>query len=241
MATHALSTTRKNAVLGAIQAAGLDAADFVWRDRRSSVTQVGAGRDAYTVEQLFHQPTGYWFRFDIDAARGSLWAIYDPGPEGASRRDHAGTWELVLGYAQRWLGWVKQEYDAPDLWAELQRDRERLGPAPAEAENTPFTPQEQLEIGRQLRETKEYIRQTYQLNAAQYSAIDARLDYFAEAASRLGRVDWRNAFVGAFIGLILQAVLPFEPVQELLYMTLRVLAGLFGGELPELPGPPPMV
>lgn len=159
------------------------------------MTQVGAGRDAYTVEQLIHQPTGYWFRFDINAARGPLWAIYEPGPEGARRSDHVRNLGVGLRIRAAVVGWVKQEYDAPDLWAELQRGRERLGPAPAEVENTPFTPQEQFEIGRQLREIKEYMRQTYQLDAAQYSAIDARLDYFAErqavlAASTGGTLLW---------------------------------------------------
>jgi hypothetical protein len=244
VATHNVSVTRKNAVLGAIQAAGLDAAEFVWNEEPSEITAVGLGREPYTVEVLVHRPTGYSFRFDIDGNTntGSLWAIYEPGPDGARRREHAGTWEYVFGYVQQWAGWLREEYNSPDLWAELRRGRAQLGGEPAEVENTPFTPQEQAEIGRQLRELKEYVRQTYQLTGEQYRAIDARLDYFAEAAGRLGRVDWRNALVGAFIGAVLQAVVPLEPVQQLLYMALRGLVSLFGADAPELPElPAPMI
>ena len=79
------------------------------------------------------------------------------------------------------------------------------------------------------------MRKTYQLNESQYEAIDARLDYFAEAAKRLGRIDWRNALIGAFLGAVLQAVLPPEPVQDIISLALRSVGHAFGVDIPELP------
>ena len=79
MASYEVTQTRKNAILQHIQAAGLDARDFVWSEEPSEITHVGLGRDAFTVEVLVHQPTGYWFGFDVDDESGSTWAIYLPG------------------------------------------------------------------------------------------------------------------------------------------------------------------
>jgi hypothetical protein len=225
-------------VLAAIQDAGLDPNDFAWSMVPSEITSVGPGRDPYMVEILSHRPTRHYFIFDIDANKSSesaLWTVAQPGPQGAKFRNHAGSWENVVRDAQAWLGWVKYEHEAPDLWEELQQDRERLGPAPAEADNTPFTREEQAEIGRQLRELKTYVRQTHELTAEQYRAIEARLEYFADAAGRLGRVDWRNAFVGAFVSVVMQAVVPQGPVLDLLSVAFRALVSVLpGGELPEL-------
>jgi hypothetical protein len=237
VATHDVTATQKNAILSAIQESGLDPADFEWTEEPSVITQTGPGRDPYTVEVLVHEPTGYSFRFDVDDSRGSLWAIYHPGPQGARKRDHAGSWDYVFAYVRGWLRQVKAEHEAPDFWAELRRARDQLGGGVAVGvENTPFTDEDQAKIRQQLEELKQYVRQTHELTQAQYREIDARLDYFTDAAGRLGRLDWRNAFLGAFIGAVIQDVLPPDPVQQVLHLALRGLAGLFGTDIPELPG-----
>lgn len=163
MATHNVTRTRKNAILNAIQESGLDPADFAWREQPSAITQVGPGRDPYTIEVLVHEPTGYFFCFDVDASRGSLWAIYNPGPQGAMRRDHAGSWDYVFGYVLEWLRRVSAEHEAPDFWAEWRLAREQLGGRVEAVENTPFSQPEQAEIRRQLQELKEYVRQSHEL------------------------------------------------------------------------------
>jgi hypothetical protein len=59
--------------------------------------------------------------------------------------------------------------------------------------------------------------------------------YLEDAAARgLGRIDWRNAFVGVMMGVVVEAILPPEVVREVVTLTLRGLAHLFG--LPSLPG-----
>lgn len=76
MASFEPTTTQKNAVLDVLRGSGLDpAAGFEWVERRSAITQSGYGRPPYTVQALVHHPTGYWFQFDVDAQRSSLWAI----------------------------------------------------------------------------------------------------------------------------------------------------------------------
>ena len=51
MASHAVNTTRRNQVLEAIQAAGLDPADFFWTEEESEATAVGLGREPFTVNR----------------------------------------------------------------------------------------------------------------------------------------------------------------------------------------------
>jgi hypothetical protein len=150
------------------------------------------------------------------------------------------TWPTVVERLQRWAGEVKRDIDTPDLWAELQRDRELLTSTRYEdVENTPFTSDEQAKIAERLEQIKEYIRATYELTADQYATIDARLDHLEGAAGRVGRIDWRNQLLGVFLGLLVDAVLPAEPVRQTLIVVLRGLAGLFGADgVPELPGAP---
>jgi hypothetical protein len=236
VATYSLPRTKRNAVLGAIQGSGLNPPEFQWEEQPSSQRQVRSGGEPFTVEVLVHRPTGYWFMFDVDANHeDSAWAVYKPGPNGGRRSNHAGTWDYVFGYVTEWLARVRVEHEAPDLWGEFQRlPGAAAGELPG-VENTLFDPEEQAAIVAQLQEIKRYVRQTYELTAEQHQLIDARLDYFAEAAARLPRLDWRNAFLGAFIGLVFQTILPAEPVQHLLFMALRGLGSVFGQDVPGLP------
>jgi hypothetical protein len=93
---------------------------------------------------------------------------------------------------------------------------------------------ERVQITTQLREISEYVRSTYDLPVPQQTALDARLDYLEAAAARgLGRIDWRNAFVGVMMGVVVEAILPPDVAREALALALRGLAHLFG--LPQLP------
>jgi hypothetical protein len=49
------------------------------------------------------------------------------------------------------------------------------------------------------------------------------------------RLDWRNAALGAFLGAVVQGILPGEVVREVLSMTFRALGALFGHDVPGLP------
>jgi len=136
---------------------------------------------------------------------------------------------------QRVEGWakdVKEDVDTPDLWAELQREREVLtGARYDEVENTPFTSDEQAAIAERLQQTKQYVTRTYSLSDAQILHLEAKLDDIAAAAGRMGRKDWTLLVCGALLGAFVQGILPPEAVQDILRMTLDGLGYLFGGEV----------
>jgi hypothetical protein len=232
MPEHFLLRSQRNAVLRAIQEAGLNPAEFGWDTIYGDGTMISA-----SVPLLTHRPTQSFYAFDYDAGRENHHAVYVPGAGRAQERIVAGDWTLQLAHVARWLENLKREYEAPDLWGELGRQREVVAGEPAEdeRENTPFTPEEQAEITAQLRELKEYLRANHQLTGQQMRAIESRLDYLADAARRLGRFDWRQTLVGTLLGLVVQAVVPSEPIQDALALIGRGLGHLFGGGLGELP------
>jgi hypothetical protein len=233
---HFLLRSQENNVFAAIQAAGLNPEEFEWTTDYSNFAHGDAA--GMRVPVLQHKPSNAFFIFDwsVNRTPEQHVAFYTPGLDQPHDTRHAGNWESQLGYVRSWLEYLRREWEAPDLWAELASGRE-LGSVVSDAvtDNSPFNPQERAEISQKLEEVKRYVRQTYELNEAQYDAIDARLDYLVDAAARLGRVDWRNAFVGAFLGAVVQAVLPPEPVRDVVSLALRGLGHLFGVHIPELP------
>lgn len=232
MLDHFLLTTQGNEVLLAIERAGLKSAEFKWDKALSRF----AGFEApYYVPVLVHDPSGSSFTFDYDREAGQHYAIFTPGEEAPQEEERVGSWSSQLLYVRTWLGYVKREYQAPDLWGELGRQRELAGGELPEAENTPFTPDERLQIEAQLRETKALVRKSFELTEAQYRAVEDRLDYLAEAARHMRRIDWRNAFAGVFLTAVVNAVVPGDVVRDVLGLSLRGLAGLFGVDIPALP------
>jgi hypothetical protein len=190
----------------------------------------------FRVEALVHRPTGYSFEFGVDK-NGSLWAFFQPGPDGSRKGEHAGNWDWVSSYARQWIERVREEHNAPDLWAAVADQRELI--TETGVENTPFTSAEQGRIAEQLTEVMEYLRATSDLEAGRLERIETELRYLKDASRRLPRLDWRNVLLGSFLSLAIDAVIPPGLMQHVLTMISRGLRGMFGGGDLELPGGPP--
>jgi hypothetical protein len=161
-------------------------------------------------------------------------AYYRPGRTAPEERNFPGTWEQQVEYVKVWLECVKREYEAPDLWRQLQQGVAEL-PASG-GENTPFTPDERAQIERQLRAALEAVRRNHELTSGQLRALKEKVDDLIEAARRLGQLDWRSTFIGAMLEVALANALSSDVLRDLLGLTLG-LAQLFGG--PEIPALPP--
>lgn len=202
-------------------------------------------RDAGQVDhigeyaEIIHKPTRYYLRIRRGSFQGdSGWRVeLSPAMETRVGSSAVGPWrEIVLPGVDVWLELLARELDAgEDPWEQIAHQRELVAPELHTTENTPFAPEERAQISTQLREIKEYLRSTQSLSEASTAAIEDRLAYLEEAAGRMGRVDWRNAFVGVMLGLVVEAVAPPEVVREVLALALRGLSHLFGVPLPELP------
>jgi hypothetical protein len=222
-----LMRPQKNQVFEAIREAGFDPGDFFW--------------DEDDVE-LAHTPSDYYFKFGF--AAGTSAVEFTPGENRPIQGAFAPSWQQQLALVPRWLELLRMEWETPDLWAELEREREVLGLAGGPGvENTPFTSEELALISDQIRELKQYV-QAQALDEGQLRELEARLDYVEAAAQRgTGRIDWWNQFVGAILNLVLQGIVQAHLVQAILVLAGHALGGLFGGGQPQLPGgdPPPRV
>jgi hypothetical protein len=208
----------RNNVFKAIEAAGLDPAEFDW--------------DGNFGSALTHVPSGAHFVF------GGEFGHY----EGTYQAGDSPEWPYevysppsLLKRVEGWLSDLKLDLDTPDLWGELRSERELLGGAYDEVGNTPFTPEERTELARQLGEIKEYVKKTYSLSKEQTEALERKLEYLEEATGRLGRIDWRTAFLGAMMEFLLVAALSPETARDVFAMGVRTLGHLFGHPIPELP------
>ncbi len=214
-----LEKWKRNDVFKAIRRRGLRPEEFHWEQ---------SGDD----DRLIHPASSSHFVFAGVPGRYNVSYVAGDGAETTLEKY---IWEAVMESVTLWLHDVKTDVETPDLWADLHRQRQILGADPAESvENTPFTPAEQAEIAKQLREIKVYVTRTYSLSEADLRALENRLAYLDEAAQRLGRLDWRNAFLGALMGYLIAAALPPDTARALFEIFIRTLGQLFGHDFPRL-------
>jgi hypothetical protein len=215
---------QRNVIYEAVVAGGLDPREctFDYGDAGARIT---------------HLPSASYFVLEGDINQYTAKAVV-----GESERWPGGLptfWIEVKARVRGWAMEVKRDVDTPDLWAELQREREILtGARYADVENTPFSSDEQAAIVKHLRVTKEYVARTHSLSDPQVLHLEAQLDDIAAAAGRMGRKDWTLLVCGALLGALVQGILPPEAVQDILRMTLEGLGYLLlggGGGGPQLP------
>lgn len=215
-----LAKWQRNTIFEAIDAAGLDAREctFDYDDTGGRIT---------------HVPSESSFLLEGDAGHYTSTEVVGEDSSGPSE---SFSWTKVQERVRRWAEKVKQDVDTPDLWGELQREREILtGPRHDDVENTPFTSDEREEIAEQLRQIKELVKKTYSLSEAQMLTLEAKIDDLEAAAGRIGRKDWRLLFCGVMFTVIVTGLLSPEAVQHILVKVLHGLENLFGGGPPQLP------
>ena len=189
-----LLPSQKNEVLLAIRESGMNPLEFEFTESRRP-------RSTVTSIQLTHVPSKYWFRLHGTIVR------FSPGEETSQEQSNELSWTGKIGKLRLWLGYLKREVEAPDLWASLARERELLGVEPAGAVNTPFSAEEQIQAKRAIEEIRIYISSTYSLADEPLAEVNRKLDYLIDASSRLGRIDWKNIVIGALVTLALERVL----------------------------------
>jgi hypothetical protein len=227
MGSVSLLPSQRNDVLLAIQAAGLDPADFEWRTH-TKVTGAGRTRANETIPVLWFQKSKYFFAFEYPTGGSGHAARFSPGEEHLTDHRGATTWINQLRLVDHWLEYLKREVTAPDLWGAVAEGSTLLqGATGSASENTPFTSSERERIAASLRELKDYAIATYQLTTDQTASLEGRIQYLIEASGRLSRKDWINAAVGALMGFVMTAALQGDQARDFILMTGRALNWLF--------------
>jgi hypothetical protein len=115
----------------------------------------------------------------------------------------------VLPVVAAWIEEVKDNHDAPDLWAEAAKARYVTDAAgDVGADNTPFTPAEIESLKPRLDEVEAYIESRQPLDEQQKRIVQGRFSYLLGAAKRgVGRIDWLNIFVGQVVEMVVEGVM----------------------------------
>src|SRR5689334_21928241 len=117
-----LSKLERNEIFLSIQSAGLEPHRFRWSDDSAS-------------ERLEHAPTGGFFTFGKSfAGRGGN--SYVAGRDRLEPYE-VRNWEAVMRLLGEWLERVKADSTTPDLWGQLEAQRQLLAALPGpDAGNT---------------------------------------------------------------------------------------------------------
>ena len=208
-----LQKLQRNDIFEAIREAGLPPEEFDWN----------SSEDA---SRLQHRPSDAYF--DFKGVAGNYVSRYLAGDAPVEERAGLSQYRLMQ-QVRLSLAAVKQDIDAPDLWAQLQREAESLGAISDEAiANTPLSPAEQEEIAERLGELRRYVVTTYSLSGLQAGRLEERLDFLAAAASRDGRKDWLLMAAGVVLSFVLGAAFPPETVRDILGTILISIEHILG-------------
>jgi hypothetical protein len=189
--------TQKNDVFLAINKAGFSPAEFVWKEHDSTYASY-----AY-VSVLEHYPSGHYFVFDNGKAGRKC--IFSPGRElwEQTVEPRFPGWDGQLQIVDTWLALLKNEVEAPDLWASISQEKKLVQLASnREADQTPFSEDEKKQIIKGLNEIKTYLLTAQKHSEEQAEFIGRRFDYLEGAIDRLDRQAWLHTTIGVFFTIV---------------------------------------
>jgi len=212
-----------------IEQRGLDPAEFNWQEQ-SSVKQ-----SAVRVHMLTHSPTGYYFIFE-PFTTGTFYGEFSPGPSRwqGNTGDASVEWDhLCKVFVHKWLGSLKQELTAPNLWEGISEQRKVAEVASSpQTGDTPFTREEQEYIAGRIGEIKQYLSEN--LPPGQIQAIGAHLDELVDASRNMGRREWMIWTVGTIVNTVIQYGIQSNVANQLLRLVYSFFGHLLTGGTPPL-------
>ena len=218
-----LTQTQKNAVFNWLTAAKFDPANFDWTETQHE-EETRRGGFWFKASVITHRRTGYRFCF------GGIYCSFTPGLKRRNDVEvHMNDWSMKASCFHLWLHRLREEANAPDLWASI--GQEKVLPTAAAStslDNRPFAAAEQSLIAAKLDEIKGYILDGQQLTADQGETVERELAYLRESSERLGRKDWLNNLLGGLVGLAIGLALDPEKARGLLRLAGAVFQSLWG-------------
>lgn len=131
-----------------------------------------------------------------------------------------------LAYTVRWLQKVKDDHEAPDMWATVLREAEVV--AGDVDEDRRFTTDEQRRIAEQLREVEAFLTKVRPLTSEQADWLHVRIEYVTEATSRLTLKDWKLLFLGVLTQVTISLALDQSTARELFAFIGRNVLSILG-------------
>ena len=112
-------------------------------------------------------------------------------------------WESIKIHLAIWFEAIKREVESPNLWGELEKEKEISNAASvSDQHNTQFINPELNRIHSSIETIYYHLKKSLLLYENQDKFIRQRLDYLTEASKRLGKKDWINLTLGVLMNLI---------------------------------------
>lgn len=211
-----LMRSQKNQLLEIIKRKELDPFNFEW------VKEVDRSK---LISLLKYKDTDYLFGTKIYPDYFE-W-VASPGLDYLIEKHVVYSWnDVVVGF-HYWLNYLNREIEQPDLWGELERIKE-FGDIEYEVENTmqQFSYQETSQIEEGINNIRDYLIKEVKGNAEEVMKINEKLDYLIDASKRMGRIDWRNVFIGTVVNIITSVGLNPEQVQVVAQLFQSAVTGI---------------
>jgi hypothetical protein len=184
---------------------------------------------------LTHQPTQQIFTFnELYVIAGP--AFYRPIQRAAISLTGTGyaTWRREMRRLARWLTFVAEEFNTPDLWA--RGDEQGFWGSHDAADNSPFTAAEQATIVAELRHLTDRIKSQHELSEAQVHRVEENIDQLVEASRTSGRRDWAIMFVSVVAAWAFTEYVPGDVVAHAIESIGHALSSFFVSDPKQLPG-----
>ena len=211
MNNRLLLRTQTNQVYELIREQGLNPDEFEWHKIDGLI------ESSYTINKLVHEPTGYYFIFDIDRD-GEFWCEFSPSESKPVEIRNSEIWDIQTVAVYEWLKFLKRELDEPDLWGILSGEKILLDTITnINDKNEKFTDDEIKLISQNIEELKEFLISKQEFNEHSIKFIESNLAYLVDASSRLGKKDWITITLGIIANIIISLSLNTNIAREFLH------------------------
>jgi hypothetical protein len=218
-ATRPLTKKQRNDVFEWVRAFGWRNEEFHWGKAQIGRTKEILPALLYKADEEYH--------FAIDPmARDYVAVRFRPGVDEYVTEEDGLDWPDVAQQLVRWLGALREELEAPDLWAELAQTPEVLETGDPD-HNDPLTPAEIRAIGDRIDQARAFL-EAAELQPETLADANRKLDYLMSATSRLGRFDWRNLAVGIVFSIAVAAAFDPNRAREMFDLLLGGVRMLLG-------------
>jgi hypothetical protein len=176
--------------------------------------------DSISTVKLSLKDSNFYFQFTLHKHAENLYinrVRYSP----AKNTDLYSTGQLLMAQFQDlkkfivdWASYLSRELDQPDKWQQFVESSKQISIKTDEKDNQQFT----IEEFRQIEIAVEQVRiRSNQIGLAedQLKLLHEKLDYISEKAKTLGKLDWKNLFVGSMVGVVIQMAIPPDTTQLL--------------------------
>ena len=211
-----LLTSQKNEIFVEIDNAGLNPSQFTIENIHSTL----GNNESDT--HLKYKENDYFFTFGTGKNRNDTHACtYSPGDNEYEKFEYPGSWALQISCFKKWLSYLKREIEIEDKWKRLEGEINNFDfkfKQEFEEENEKFSYIEYEEISLKIDLIKEKT-QNLNITEEQLLKLNQSLDFVKEKAKHLGKVDWKNMFVG----IIIQYFINFSITPELVTKIMTII------------------